>query len=96
MSTKISELPSGSALSGTEEVAIVQGGDTVKTTTQEIADLAGSSGATWGSITGTLSSQIDLNTALGNKVDKVTGKSLIDDTEISRLDSITGLFTSSV
>lgn len=37
---KISELTSASALSGTEQVAIVQSGATVKTTTQDIANLA--------------------------------------------------------
>jgi len=35
-----------------------------------------SGGGTWGTITGTLSDQTDLNTALGLKVDKVTGKGL--------------------
>lgn len=32
----------------------------------------------------------DLNSALANKVDKVTGKSLVDDTEITKLSAITG------
>lgn len=32
--------------------------------------------AEWGNITGILSNQTDLNTALGNKVDKITGKGL--------------------
>lgn len=37
----------------------------------------GSGGSTaWGAITGTLSNQTDLNAALGDKVDKVTGKGL--------------------
>ena len=76
MSKKISELPDAGALTGGDElIPIVQDGDTVKTTVQDIADYAGS-GATWGSITGTLSAQTDLNTALGDKVDKVTGKGL--------------------
>ena len=68
MSIKISELTSGTALSGTEELPIVQSGATKKITVQDVADLATSSGATWGSITGTLSSQTDLNTALNGKV----------------------------
>jgi hypothetical protein len=38
---KISQLNSGSALTGTEEVPLVQGGSTVRTTAQDIADLAG-------------------------------------------------------
>lgn len=42
---KISELTAASALDGTEPVAIVQGGVTVRTTTQEIADLGGGGGA---------------------------------------------------
>ncbi len=37
--SKISGLPSGVALTGTEEVPIVQSGSTVKTTTQDIAGL---------------------------------------------------------
>jgi len=41
---KISELTSGSALSGTEVVPIVQSGATVKVTTQDIADLGGGGG----------------------------------------------------
>lgn len=38
---KFSGLPSGSALTGTEVLAVVQSGVSVKTTTQGIADLAG-------------------------------------------------------
>ena len=37
--TKISALPSAGALSGTEPVPIVQGGNTVKTTVQDVANL---------------------------------------------------------
>ena len=37
---KISELPAAAALTGTELVPAVQGGDTVRTTAQAIADLA--------------------------------------------------------
>lgn len=43
---KISELTSGSALSGTEVVPIVQSGATVKVTTQDIADLGGGTNPT--------------------------------------------------
>lgn len=75
MSIKISELPVGSALSGTEEIPIVQDGDTVKTTVQDIADYAGSS-AVWGGITGDITDQTDLITAFNLKVDKVPGKGL--------------------
>ena len=41
---KISQLTGASTLTGTEELPIVQGGQTVKTTTQDIADLAGGGG----------------------------------------------------
>ena len=40
MSIKISELPVGSALSGTEEIPIVQSATTKKITAQDVADLA--------------------------------------------------------
>lgn len=63
---KISELPVATAPAGTELIEIVQGGVNKQTTTQDIADLAGG-GGTWGSITGTLSDQTDLNTALNNR-----------------------------
>jgi len=42
---KISELTAGSTLDGTEVVPIVQGGATVKVTTQDIADLGGGGGS---------------------------------------------------
>ena len=44
-------------------------------------------GGVWGEITGTLANQSDLNTALGLKVDKVTNKSLVLDTEIAKIHS---------
>lgn len=66
---KISELSNAGALDGSESVEVVQGGSNVKTTTQDIADLGGG-GGTWGSITGTLSAQADLQTALNAKEDE--------------------------
>lgn len=66
---KISQLTSGTTLDGTELVPIVQGGATVKMTTQDIADLGGGGGTAWGDITGTLSTQTDLQTALDAKQD---------------------------
>lgn len=63
---KISDLTAAGALSGVELVEIVQGGVNKQTTTQDIANLAGG-GGTWGSITGTLSSQTDLQSALDAK-----------------------------
>lgn len=65
---KISELDPGSTpLSGNELVEIVQGGSNRRVTTQDVADLGGG-GGTWGSITGTLSSQTDLQSALDAKL----------------------------
>jgi len=43
---KISALPSAGALAGTEPLPIVQGGVTVKTTVQDVADLAGNTSIT--------------------------------------------------
>lgn len=54
----------------------------------------------WGAITGTLSNQTDLNTILGNKVDKVTGKQLSSEdytiAEKNKLASITEIFTTAL
>jgi len=62
---KISELTSATTpLAGTETVPIVQGGVTKKVA---VSSLAGST--SWGGITGTLSNQTDLNTALSGKQD---------------------------
>lgn len=76
MSIKISELTSGTTLDGTEVLPIVQDGATVKITAQDVADLASSSGAVWGGITGDITDQTDLVTALNLKVDAVPGKGL--------------------
>lgn len=59
---KISELPSATVpLDGTELMEVVQGGVNKKVAK---SDVATSGGGTWGSITGTLPDQTDLNTAL--------------------------------
>lgn len=50
---KISELPAGLALDGTEILAAVQAGETIGISTQEVADLAGGGGG-YTEITGTL------------------------------------------
>jgi hypothetical protein len=44
---KISELSSASSLTGTEIIPLVQSGSTVKTTAQDIADLAGGGGVSY-------------------------------------------------
>lgn len=51
---KISQLSSGTTLDGTEVVPIVQGGTTVKITTQDIADLGGGGGASVNPTSGVL------------------------------------------
>ncbi len=64
---KISELSSAAALTGSEEVAIVQSNATVKTTAQAIADLAGGGG--FGTLdivtTGTLGENNNVNYMIG-------------------------------
>lgn len=62
---KISALSSATTpLAGTEVVPIVQGGVTKKVA---VSNLGGGGSAVWGGITGTLSSQTDLQTALNAK-----------------------------
>lgn len=63
---KISDLANAGALTGGELVEVVQGGVNKQTTAQTIADLSGG-GGTWGSITGTLSDQTDVQSALDAK-----------------------------
>lgn len=89
---KISELADADALTGPEFVEVVQGGVNKKTTTQAIADLGGG-GGTWGSITGTLADQTDLNTALNLKVDAlatprtVTASHTLDSTDLAAINA---------
>lgn len=76
---KISELTTASTPDGSELVEIVQGGINKKVTTQEIANLATpGGGGTWGSITGTLSSQTDLQAALDAKQATLTAANFGD------------------
>jgi len=68
MGVKISSLTTKTPLDGTEQIEINDAGTTKKTTAQDIANLGGDGGGgTWGSITGTLSDQTDLNSALSGK-----------------------------
>lgn len=83
---KISELPTGNAPDGSELLEVVQAGINKKLTSQDIADLSGG-GGTWGSITGTLSAQIDLQSALDDKSDaEVTYRTLIIDHTLDSTD----------
>lgn len=60
--------PATIPLAGTEQVELeTASGVSVKCTTQDIADLGGGGGSAWGSITGTLSDQTDLEAALDSK-----------------------------
>lgn len=66
---KFTELPSATTpLTGAEIIAIVQDGVSKRTTVDDLP--AGAGGGTWGSITGTLSNQTDLQAALDLKANK--------------------------
>lgn len=62
-STTIPQLPLATSLDGTEQMEIVQAGTSMRTTIGSIP----STKAVWGGITGTLSAQTDLQTALNLK-----------------------------
>lgn len=64
---KISELPAASSVSGTSLFEVSNSGVSQKATGAQIAAFIGSGGA-WGSITGTLSAQTDLQSALDGKL----------------------------
>ena len=61
---RFSDNPAAGALTGAEIIPGLQSGADVQMTAQDIADLAG---GVWGSITGTLSAQTDLQAALDAK-----------------------------
>lgn len=88
---KITALGAAAALDGSELVEAVQGGVNVQTTTQDIADLG--VGGAWGGITGTLSDQTDLQTALNGKTDQlttfrtVTGSHTLDSTDLAAINA---------
>jgi len=67
MSKAISGLPIAETLTGDELLPVVQDGNTVQSTVQQMADLVGNT-TTWGYIQGTLSNQTDLQSALNLKV----------------------------
>jgi hypothetical protein len=69
---KISELPETTTPGDNDLIPIVQGGITKNVKKSNLV----TGGGAWGSITGTLSDQTDLQSELNNKVDKVIGKGL--------------------
>lgn len=84
-SKKISELTAAGALTGAELVELVQGGINKQSTTQDIADLGGGGGA-WGTITGTLSDQTDLDAVLATipaKADQTETNTGTNDTKFT-------------
>lgn len=93
-SKKISELTAAGALTGAELVEVVQGGQNVKSTTQAIANLGGGGGA-WGSITGTLSSQTDLQAALDAKQALVNAAVVLTDAATIDITAIKHTLTTS-
>ena len=66
MSKTISGLPIAETLTGDELLPVVQDGNTVQATVEQVVALVGNT-VTWGNIEGTLSNQTDLQTALDNK-----------------------------
>lgn len=64
---RIIDLDAAATLTGTELVELQQGSDSVHCTAQDIANLAPGGSPIWGSITGTLASQTDLQAALDAK-----------------------------
>lgn len=64
---KVTDLTAATTpLSGGEVLYVVQGGADRQVSAQDVANLGG--GASWGAITGTLSSQTDLQSALDAKL----------------------------
>lgn len=81
---KISQLTGAGTLTGTEEVPIVQGGITVKTTTQDIADLGGGGSVEWTLVTANTTAENDKYYSIANNTNPnislptpITGKGFI-------------------
>ena len=66
------------------------GGDGAQVWLLTVTNKSSGGGGTWGSITGTLSAQTDLQTALDAKVDKVAGSRLIASAESTLLGNTSG------
>lgn len=69
---KISQLPTSVALDGTEEVPVVQGGETKKTTTQDIASLSAIPYSSYVAIVSYQSTSVITETILQNDFTGVT------------------------
>lgn len=77
MSEKISQMPAAAALTGAELVPVVQSGDNVKTTTQDIANLGGGGGGT-----PTISAVLTAgNDATGKTIQNLAGLELVTGNE---------------
>ena len=72
---KISELTSASTLTGTEIIPLVQSGSTVKTTAQDIADLAGG-GVSYTSYVAKLVGNPEGNPVTASVLENTTGKTI--------------------
>jgi hypothetical protein len=89
----ISGKPSKSPLAGTEELLINDAGTVRKTTATAIAALASVGATTWGSITGTLADQTDLDNALTGLANAI-GAKLEPGDNVSALTNDAGYLTS--
>jgi hypothetical protein len=91
---KISDLPAASSVSGASLFEVSNSGTSQKASAAQIAAYANSlvSGGAWGSITGTLSAQTDLQTALDAKLSIAAAPGLYQPLDAD-LTSIAGLTT---
>lgn len=90
---KISELPDATLpLNDADLMEVVQGGVNKKAPKSAVSDGAG---GTWGGITGTLSDQTDLNTALGNRQLLVNSATALTDAASMDLTAIKHTLTTS-
>jgi hypothetical protein len=72
MDKKISQLSSAAALTGTEVIPVVQGGSTVKTTAQDIADLAPRSYLVYTALLTQTGANAPVATVLENTIGNIT------------------------
>jgi hypothetical protein len=91
MDKKISQLTGATTpLTGTEEIAIVQGGSTVKATAQDVADLAPAGPILWSASIGLTSGFLNSGTVL---VNQLTGSAIIFDQAVGQINLVAILGT---